>query len=126
MAKNVARDYFRHCRQKVPLEWAGSLADPDPVEGVVADREEQARLREEGPLVTAVPPAAEATPPVEVRSLEINGKMVDLSLSEKWNGLPPTAILSWVREEDNVRYTLTANLEQVTLDELMRIAETIR
>ncbi len=44
VAKNVARDYFRHCRQEVPLEWAGSLTDPDLVEEVVAEREDQARL----------------------------------------------------------------------------------
>lgn len=44
VAKNVARDYFRHRRQEVPLEWAWSLADPDPVEEVVAEREERDRL----------------------------------------------------------------------------------
>ncbi len=34
----------RDRRQEVPLEWAGSLADPDPVEEVVAEREDRARL----------------------------------------------------------------------------------
>ncbi len=44
LAKNVARDHFRRDHREVPLEWAGEMADPDPVEEAVAAREEQARL----------------------------------------------------------------------------------
>ncbi|RME38157.1 MAG: sigma-70 family RNA polymerase sigma factor [Thermoflexia bacterium] len=54
LAKNVARDHFRrdHHRE-VPLEWAGEMADPEPVEEVVAEGEERARL---GTLLARLPP----------------------------------------------------------------------
>ncbi|MCX7855646.1 MAG: RNA polymerase sigma factor [Anaerolineae bacterium] len=44
LAKNVARDHFRRGNREVPLEWAGGLADPDPVEEAVAQQEDWARL----------------------------------------------------------------------------------
>ncbi|MGB9776620.1 MAG: sigma-70 family RNA polymerase sigma factor, partial [Anaerolineae bacterium] len=44
VAKNVAKDYFRQRRWEVPLEWAGHLANPDPVEDAVVEQEERARL----------------------------------------------------------------------------------
>ncbi|MBC7228123.1 MAG: sigma-70 family RNA polymerase sigma factor [Thermoflexales bacterium] len=44
LAKNVAREHFRRGNREVPLEWAGGLADPAPVEEAVAEQEDRARL----------------------------------------------------------------------------------
>lgn len=53
LAKNVAKDHFRRRNREVPLEWARGLADPDPVEEVVAEREDRARL---AALLEGLPP----------------------------------------------------------------------
>ncbi|MGC9083901.1 MAG: hypothetical protein ACP5ME_12085 [Anaerolineae bacterium] len=62
-------------------------------------------------------------PPVE-HTLEVSGKPVYLAVDRR--GSPPTAMLSWVQEEDGVAYTLIANLEIVSLEDLIRVAEMIR
>lgn len=38
----------------------------------------------------------------------------------------PFATWRWVREEDNVSYTLAANLDMVSPEDPIRVAETIR
>lgn len=64
-------------------------------------------------------------PPVELRTLEVNGKPAYLTVMRE-RAPYPSAILAWVQEEDNVSYTLAANLDMVSLEDLIRVAETIR
>ncbi len=77
------------------------------------------RLMERREVVEVTPPAE------EYRTLNINGKPTQVTVARE-GVLYPHAMLTWVREEDNVSYTLGADLMTVSVEDLIRVAETIR
>lgn len=92
----------REVEELLPEQLAEELRLPFDKENVVVE------------IVTTPPPGA---------AKEINGKPVVFMECPCY---PRTGHLHWVREDDGVSYTLIANLEMVSLEDLIRVAETIR
>ena len=96
---------------------SGGMMLPDPMLTPLFLRIEGPNVRPFGYLPTASP-----YPPEE--TTQINGKPVYMTVSQQWYA--PVATVSWVQEEDGVRYTLTGNLSMVSQEDMVRVVETIR
>jgi hypothetical protein len=103
--------------------YSGGVAFPDPSLAPLFLQIEGPNVRRWWALGGEAPPTLTAFPYPE-EGTEINGKPVYMTVSQQWYA--PVATISWVQEEDGVRYTLTGNLSMISQEDMIRVAETIR